>query len=176
MNGDDAYSTPGNGNEHRTRGQGRGSVVDDGSLIQRPIAMATVKSISIERHLIEMRANQAAWRRRPVLRKIYARFYELIYRAVAPLPGPAVELGSGIGAVKEFIPDCITTDIFPNPRLDQQENAYRLTFTDFKYLQPNPSRRLTSSYLSGNSAERIPSGFTHSWSSYHPGTGDEPSR
>jgi hypothetical protein len=32
--------------------------------------MATVKSLSIERHLIEMRFNQAAWRRRPVRRKM----------------------------------------------------------------------------------------------------------
>jgi SAM-dependent methyltransferase len=92
--------------------------------------MATLKSMSIEQHLIEMRYNQAAWRKRPVLRKVYAQFYELIYRALAPLPGPTVELGSGIGAAKEFIPDCITTDIFPNPWLDQQENAYALTFTD----------------------------------------------
>jgi hypothetical protein len=92
--------------------------------------MAAVKSMSIERHLIEMRFNQTAWQRRPVLRKVYAQFYELIHRALVPLPGPIVELGSGIGAVKEFIPNCITTDIFPNPWLDQQENAYALTFTD----------------------------------------------
>jgi SAM-dependent methyltransferase len=92
--------------------------------------MATLKSMSIEQHLIEMRYNQAAWRKRPVLRKVYAQFYELIYRALAPLPGPTVELGSGIGAAKEFIPGCITTDIFPNPWLDQQENAYALTFMD----------------------------------------------
>jgi SAM-dependent methyltransferase len=92
--------------------------------------MATLKSMSIEQHLIEMRYNQAAWRKRPVLRKVYAQFYELIYRALAPLPGPTVELGSGIGAAKEIIPGCITTDIFPNPWLDQQENAYALTFMD----------------------------------------------
>ena len=41
-----------------------------------------------------------------------------------------VELGSGIGAIKEFIPSCITTDIFPNPWLDRVENAYSLSFAD----------------------------------------------
>jgi hypothetical protein len=87
-------------------------------------------SILNEQHLIEMRSNQAAWRKRPLLRKIYGRFYHLIRHALAPLPGPIVEIGSGIGAVKEFIPSCITTDVFPNVWLDQQENAYALTFPD----------------------------------------------
>ena len=88
------------------------------------------KSVALEQHLIEMRSNQAAWRQRPLLRKIYGHFYRIMRRALTPMPGPMVELGSGIGAVKEFIPGCITTDIFPNPWLDQQENAYALTFAD----------------------------------------------
>jgi hypothetical protein len=92
--------------------------------------MAIPHSMSIEQHLIEMRSNQAAWRKRPLLRSVYGHFYELIRQALNPIPGPIVELGSGIGAVKESIPACITTDIFPNPWLDQQENAYALTFAD----------------------------------------------
>jgi hypothetical protein len=92
--------------------------------------MPRTKSISVEQHLIEMRSNLAAWRQRPLLRKVYGHFYELIRQALAPIPGPIVELGSGIGAAKEFIPACITTDIFRNPWLDQQENAYALTFAD----------------------------------------------
>jgi SAM-dependent methyltransferase len=88
------------------------------------------KSISIEQHLIEMRSNQAAWQKRPLLREVYGHFYQLIRGALTPLPGSTVELGSGIGAAKEFIPGCITTDIFPNSWLDQQENAYALTFPD----------------------------------------------
>jgi SAM-dependent methyltransferase len=39
-----------------------------------------------------------------------------------------VELGSGMGSIKDVIPDCVTTDLFPNPWLDRQENAYRLSF------------------------------------------------
>jgi hypothetical protein len=94
------------------------------------LPMPTPKAIALEQHLIEMRLNQAAWRRRPLLRQVYGHFYQIIHRVLAPIPGPIVELGSGIGAVKEFIPTCITTDIFPNPWLDQQENAYTLTFAD----------------------------------------------
>jgi SAM-dependent methyltransferase len=95
-----------------------------------PMPTPPPKSIALEQHLIEMRSNQAVWRRRPLLRKVYGHFYELMRRALASIPGPIVELGSGIGAVKEFMPTCITTDIFPNPWLDQQENAYSLTFAD----------------------------------------------
>src|SRR4051794_22112768 len=92
--------------------------------------MPIPKFMSTEQHLIEMRCNQVAWRQRPLLHKVYGHLYQLIRRALTPLPGPIVELGSGIGAAKAIIPTCITTDIFPNPWLDQQENAYALTFAD----------------------------------------------
>jgi SAM-dependent methyltransferase len=46
------------------------------------------------------------------------------------VPGLIVELGSGMGSIKEVVPDCVTTDLFPNPWLDRQENAYRLSFAD----------------------------------------------
>jgi SAM-dependent methyltransferase len=92
--------------------------------------MEALKPQPVERHLIEMHSNLEVWRRSRLLRVIYARFYELIRQNLAPIPGPIVELGSGIGAVKEFIRECITTDIFPNPWLDRKENAYALNFPD----------------------------------------------
>ncbi|HEY1765593.1 MAG TPA: class I SAM-dependent methyltransferase, partial [Opitutaceae bacterium] len=46
------------------------------------------------------------------------------------MAGKIVELGSGMGSIKEVVPDCVTTDLFPNPWLDRQENAYALTFPD----------------------------------------------
>jgi len=42
--------------------------------------------------------------------------------------GKTVELGSGMGSITEVIPDCVRTDLFPYPWLDQIENAYRLSF------------------------------------------------
>jgi SAM-dependent methyltransferase len=33
-----------------------------------------------------------------------------------------------MGNIKEVIPHCVTTDIFPNPWLDRQENAYGIGF------------------------------------------------
>lgn len=77
-----------------------------------------------------MNSNWKAWQRRRLLRVVYSRFYEMIRGNLAPVPGAIVELGSGIGAIKEFIPECVTTDIFPNPWLDRCENAYALNFPD----------------------------------------------
>jgi SAM-dependent methyltransferase len=85
---------------------------------------------SIDQHLVEILRNRKAWDRKPALRKAYACFYRLMQAELVDRPGLTVELGSGIGAIKQFIPDCITTDIFPNPWLDRTENAYRLSFDD----------------------------------------------
>jgi SAM-dependent methyltransferase len=90
----------------------------------------TSESASIDQHLLEMQRNREAWDRKPALRKAYANLYRLIQIELADISGPTVELGSGIGAIKQTISECITTDIFPNPWLDRTENAYRLSFED----------------------------------------------
>lgn len=88
-------------------------------------------STSIEQHNHEIHENAEAWKKKPLLRKIYLKFYKEIQAELnGNLKGLNVELGSGMGNVKEVIPDCITTDLFPNPWLDQVENAYALTFDD----------------------------------------------
>ncbi|MBV8376224.1 MAG: class I SAM-dependent methyltransferase [Verrucomicrobia bacterium] len=92
--------------------------------------MEGLKSKPAEQHRTEMLSNQEAWQHRRLLRVLYARFYELIRKNLAPVPGAIAELGSGIGSIKEFIPECVTTDIFPNPWLDRRENAYTLNFRD----------------------------------------------
>ncbi len=84
----------------------------------------------IDQHLIEILRNRQAWDRKPALRKAYAQLYGLIQEELVDEPGTTVELGSGIGAIKASVPDCITTDIFPNPWLDRTENAYKLSFGD----------------------------------------------
>jgi SAM-dependent methyltransferase len=88
-------------------------------------------SLPIEQHDIEIQRNAAAWRRKPLLRAVYADYYARIQAHLAPVAlGPRLELGSGLGAIKEFIPDCITSDLFKNPWLDRQENAYALAWPD----------------------------------------------
>jgi SAM-dependent methyltransferase len=86
---------------------------------------------SAEQHLNEMRLNRSVWEKKALLRRIYRGFYRLIAEQLAPDSGAkTVELGSGIGAIKEVIPECLLTDIFPNPWLDRVEDGYALNFAD----------------------------------------------
>jgi SAM-dependent methyltransferase len=88
-------------------------------------------SLPIGQHDLEIQANRLAWQRKPQLRSVYRGFHELIgARIDRAVPGIIVELGSGMGSIKDVIPDCVTTDLFPNLWLDRQENAYRLSFAD----------------------------------------------
>jgi SAM-dependent methyltransferase len=85
-----------------------------------------------EQHNLEIHENRRAWESKPVLREVYADLYRLIAANLAPQEGESLnlELGSGMGNVKQFIPDCITSDIFPNLWLDRMENAYGWSFPD----------------------------------------------
>ena len=84
---------------------------------------------SLAQHNIEIHENRRSWVGKPVLQKIYRGFHRQIARACRhDLTGLTVEIGSGLGQIKTVIPDCITTNVLPNPWLDQTENAYRLSF------------------------------------------------
>jgi SAM-dependent methyltransferase len=85
----------------------------------------------MDNHQEEVRLNVENWKRKPVLREIYKSYHVLISRHISPaIPGFLVEIGSGIGNIKEVLPDCLRTDMFPNPWLDRVENAYMLSFKD----------------------------------------------
>ena len=85
--------------------------------------------VSLEQHNVEIHENRRHWERKPLLRKIYSQFgREIAKRVDRTMPGLVVELGSGMGHIREHLPDCITTDVFPNPWLDRVENAYGLSF------------------------------------------------
>ena len=93
--------------------------------------MKAVAELPLEQHNIEIQRNRHAWEKKPMLQMIYRNFYRQIESRIDPqLPGPVVELGSGMGRIKEVIPQCITTDLFPNPWLDRCENCYQLSFAD----------------------------------------------
>jgi SAM-dependent methyltransferase len=82
-------------------------------------------------HQDSIEKNREYWDRKPLLRILYGDFYRLIATNLSGLPeSTIVELGSGLGNIREVIPDCVRTDIFPNPWIDQVENAYQLSFTD----------------------------------------------
>ncbi|HSM84457.1 MAG TPA: methyltransferase domain-containing protein [Nodosilinea sp.] len=85
---------------------------------------------TIDRHRQEILRNAEAWRRKPALRAVYKTFHQAIAAQLATLPLPTVELGSGVADIQRVIPDCLRTDIFPNPWIDQVENAYALSFAE----------------------------------------------
>lgn len=88
-------------------------------------------TLTIDQHNVEIHENAEHWRRKPLLRRVYQDFYRLIAsRLLRDRPGLIVELGSGIGNLKSLIPEALATDLFPNPWLDQTENAYALSFAD----------------------------------------------
>jgi SAM-dependent methyltransferase len=87
--------------------------------------------IALTQHDVEIHENLRHWEQKPLLKRIYHEFHKLIAKATLPADaGITVELGSGIGNIKDVLPHCLRTDLFPNPWLDQTENAYCLSFAD----------------------------------------------
>ncbi|HUE99643.1 MAG TPA: class I SAM-dependent methyltransferase [Anaerolineales bacterium] len=82
-------------------------------------------------HQDSIEKNHEYWNRKPLLRTLYGDFYRVIALNLSNLTESKIaELGSGLGNIHEFIPNCIRTDLFPNPWIDQVENAYQLSFAD----------------------------------------------
>ncbi|GAB5560751.1 MAG: hypothetical protein SynsKO_23980 [Synoicihabitans sp.] len=81
----------------------------------------------VEQHNREIYENQRHWERKPELREEYSKFYATVAENLPPAElGAVLECGSGIGNLKSVIPHAITSDLFPNPWLDRQENIYAL--------------------------------------------------
>jgi SAM-dependent methyltransferase len=86
---------------------------------------------ALEQHQIEIQRNRAAWESKALLREIYAGFYDRIVKLIDQRRGGAiVEVGSGIGNLRERLPGAIATDLFPNPWLDVVCDGYELPFRD----------------------------------------------
>ncbi|MGH7997043.1 MAG: hypothetical protein ACREFX_11890, partial [Opitutaceae bacterium] len=62
-------------------------------------------AIPIRRHETEAIRNADHWARKPLLREIYGSFYAGIRQRLAPADvGPCLEVGSGSGLAKQFLP------------------------------------------------------------------------
>jgi SAM-dependent methyltransferase len=87
--------------------------------------------MGIDLHQDFITKNSEYWNQKPLLRILYGDFYRLIAQKLSNLPdAKIVELGSGLGNIREVIPNCLRTDLFPNPWIDQVENAYKLSFAE----------------------------------------------
>lgn len=65
---------------------------------------------------------------KPFLRRIYEEWYQLLAEAVPAAPGQVLEIGGGGGFLQRYIPDLITSDVFPCEGIDRQVDAHSLPF------------------------------------------------
>ena len=86
-------------------------------------------STPLDQHQTEIQRNLEAWQKKPLLRQLYAGFYNRIVALLdSRLPGRIVEIGSGVGNLRSHLPKAIGTDLFPNPWLDVVCDGYELPF------------------------------------------------
>ena len=64
------------------------------------------------------------------LRQIYINWYKSLIMLLPPGEGPVLELGSGSGFLKDFIPNLLTSDIFQIKGIDFVLDGQRLPFKD----------------------------------------------
>jgi SAM-dependent methyltransferase len=77
-----------------------------------------------------LREHEQAWNERPLLRRIYRDWFDLIATKLASVPGKTIELGSGIGRLRDHVPGLVTTDIEPTPWADTVVDAESLPYGD----------------------------------------------
>lgn len=74
----------------------------------------------------ELQYYQAVWNNKPVLRTVYANFYDRIVGHC--LEGSTLEIGSGVGSLRQRFSDIVSSDIQYAPWLDVVADAQRLPF------------------------------------------------
>ena len=75
----------------------------------------------------------AVIKNKPLLKRVYGDWYRQIVavkETVRSLHGEILELGSGGGFLKEFIPEAVTSDVCLRGDMDRVENAYQLSCPD----------------------------------------------
>jgi SAM-dependent methyltransferase len=78
----------------------------------------------------ELQAQENAWRERPLLRSLYRSWFREVAAELSHVPGPTIELGAGIGKLKEVVPEAIATDVEPTPWADEVADAEALRYAD----------------------------------------------
>lgn len=82
----------------------------------------------LEIHIKERAENKENWSKKPRLQKEYGEFYRLMRKEMTT--GPSLEIGSGMGNIKKWIPAVITSEKDPDPDAERQESAYQLSYPD----------------------------------------------
>lgn len=66
----------------------------------------------------------AKWHRSPALRTVYADLFAAMRRVM--VPGRTLEIGSGIGVARDFLPNLVTSDIVATKFVDRAVSAYAI--------------------------------------------------
>jgi SAM-dependent methyltransferase len=83
------------------------------------------------RTLARFEEHRRAWDSNPALRTLYAEWYGRVAAALPPVSlGPRVELGSGPGFARSFVPDLELTDLVKAPWHDREISAEALPYGD----------------------------------------------
>jgi SAM-dependent methyltransferase len=77
-----------------------------------------------------LREHERAWTERPVVRELYRRWFELIRDRLSVVPGPTVELGGGLGHLREVVPNVVVTDIEATPWAEAVVDAEQMPYED----------------------------------------------
>jgi hypothetical protein len=84
-----------------------------------------------QRTLERFARHRAAWDANPALRALYGDWYGRVAAALPPRAlGPRIELGSGPGFAREFIPDLELTDVVVAPWHDRELSADAIAAAD----------------------------------------------
>jgi SAM-dependent methyltransferase len=75
-----------------------------------------------------LRAQREAWDRKSGLRALYGRWHAAMRGFL--VPGPSLEVGAGIGQLKDALPGLVTLDILPTPWTDVVGDAQELPVRD----------------------------------------------
>jgi hypothetical protein len=68
------------------------------------------------------------WTSKPIIQRLYSRWYGHIKKALRP--GRTLELGGGSGNLSDFLPEAITSDIVFEPWLDAVMDAHAIPFKE----------------------------------------------
>ena len=74
--------------------------------------------------------HERIWSQRPLLRRIYREWFELVAAQFARVPGVTVELGCGGAHLREVVPDVVETDVEPTPWADAVVDAEQMAYAD----------------------------------------------
>jgi SAM-dependent methyltransferase len=78
----------------------------------------------------KLREHERIWSQRPLLRRIYREWFELVATRLARAPGMTVELGCGGAHLREVVPDVVETDVEGTPWADAVVDAERMPYAD----------------------------------------------